>query len=155
MSEVFITRRIEATPQQLFEAFTHPPLFARWWTPPGYRCIACHIDPSRYGELQIQLLSIDGRAFFAAGRIKEIDPPERLSFTTTCFFAGEKDQRVKVLHDLILTAGEGETLLTLHFIVLQNTFATAGVDHCLHSLWLQRIEALEQLLPTERKTRTG
>lgn len=72
------TRRLAASPERVFAAWTQPERVALWWDPSGAPLLRCEID-----------LRVGGRFVFVnrdrpempfAGVYREVDPPARLVF---------------------------------------------------------------------------
>ena len=124
--ELVVTRTINAPPRIVFEAFTKPELFQRWWVPKslGLTLLSCELDV-RVGGTYRLVFSHKGSepmAFF--GKYVEVTPPSRLVWTndeggeagavTTATFEERAGKTLVVLHDLYpskeaLDAGSGST----------------------------------------------
>ena len=124
--ELVVTRTINAPPRIVFEAFTKPELFQRWWVPKslGLTLLSCELDV-RVGGTYRLVFSHEGSepmAFF--GKYVEVTPPSRLVWTndeggeagavTTATFEERAGKTLVVLHDLYpskeaLDAGSGST----------------------------------------------
>jgi uncharacterized protein YndB with AHSA1/START domain len=76
-----IERRFAASRERVFEAWTDPELFARWFTPPGGSSSNAEIDLRVGGVWRVSMkppLWPSGRA---CGTYLEVDPPLRLVYT--------------------------------------------------------------------------
>jgi uncharacterized protein YndB with AHSA1/START domain len=76
-----IERTFEASRERVFEAWTDPELFARWFTPPGGSSSNAEIELRVGGAWRVSMkppLWPSGRAF---GTYLEVDPPARLVYT--------------------------------------------------------------------------
>jgi len=76
-----IERTFGASRERVFEAWTDPELFARWFTPPGGSSANAEIDLRVGGTWSVTMkppLWPSGRGF---GTYLEVDPPARLVFT--------------------------------------------------------------------------
>ncbi len=73
---VILRRRMRATPERLYAAWTRPEQIALWWDPTGTPLAECSID-LRVGGL-LRLVGQGQHAF--EGRYTELDPPYRLCF---------------------------------------------------------------------------
>src|SRR5262245_59943407 len=81
--ELVVTRTINGPARIVFEAFTKPELFKRWWVPKsfGLSLLSCELDV-RVGGTYRLVFSHDGSepmAFF--GRYIEVTPHSRLVWT--------------------------------------------------------------------------
>ena len=107
--ELVVTRTINGPARIVFEAFTKPELFKRWWVPKsfGLSLLSCDLDV-RVGGTYRLLFSHDGSepmAFF--GTYKEVTPHSRLVWTNE---EGGDDGAVTTV---TLEEKAGKTLLVL------------------------------------------
>lgn len=77
--EVVVTRVFDAPARLVFEAWTNPELFQRWWVPKslGMTLYACEMDVRTGGTYRLNFG--DGMDFF--GRYVEVTPPSRIVWT--------------------------------------------------------------------------
>jgi uncharacterized protein YndB with AHSA1/START domain len=110
--ELVVTRIVNGPARTVFEAFTRPELFKRWWVPKSFNLslLSCELDV-RVGGTYRLVFSHDGSepmAFF--GRYLEVTPHSRLVWTndegddggavTTATFEEEAGKTLLVMHDL-------------------------------------------------------
>jgi len=110
--ELVVTRTINGPARIVFEAFTKPELFKRWWVPKscGLSMLSCELDV-RVGGTYRLVFSHDGSdpmAFF--GRYIEVTPHSRLVWTndegddggavTTVTFEEKAGKTLLVMHEL-------------------------------------------------------
>src|SRR4029078_4807004 len=78
--ELVVTRTFNGPARIVFEAWTRPELFTRWWLPKsmGMSLRSCEIDV-RGGDRYRLEFEPDGMAFF--GTYLEVTPPSRLVWT--------------------------------------------------------------------------
>ena len=111
---LIVRRRINATPQKLFAAWTQPTFLVRWWGPQGVACPAAEIDLRVGGSYRIANQLPDGTVIWIAGIFEVIEPPHRLRYTwklesqsgpaervTVCFEAHGAATEVIVTHERI------------------------------------------------------
>jgi uncharacterized protein YndB with AHSA1/START domain len=110
--EVVVRRTIDASPRIVFEAWTKPELFERWWVPKsaGISLLACEMDVRVGGRYRLVFAAgpSDQMEFF--GRYIEVTPHSRLVWTndegdeggavTTVTFEEKGGQTLLVVHDL-------------------------------------------------------
>ena len=109
-----VRRRINATREKLFAAWTQPALLVRWWGPQGVACPAAEIDLRVGGSYRIANQFPDGTLLWIAGVFEVIEPPHRLTYTwslesqkgsvervTVCFEAHGASTEVVVTHERI------------------------------------------------------
>src|ERR1700748_2113735 len=80
--EVSLTRRIPATPEAVFRAWTDADQLAEWCGPKGYTSSACTVDARVGGVLRIEMCSPNGEVCPMMGRFLQVDRPHRLVFVT-------------------------------------------------------------------------
>ena len=110
--ELVVMRTINGPARIVFEAFTKPEMFKRWWVPKscGLSLLSCELDV-RVGGTYRLVFSHDGSepmAFF--GKYIEVTPHSRLVWTndegddggavTTATFEETAGKTLVVLHDL-------------------------------------------------------
>lgn len=111
--ELVATRTIDALPRRVFEAWTQPELFRRWWVPAsfGLTLLSCDLDVRVGGGYRLVFrhpAAPDPMAFH--GRYLEVVPHSRLVWTneetagngqvTTVTFEERDGQTLIVVHDL-------------------------------------------------------
>jgi uncharacterized protein YndB with AHSA1/START domain len=80
--EVVVTRTINGPARIVFEAFTRPELFKRWWVPKsmGMNLLSCELDARVGGKYRLVFdHSPEPAAFF--GTYLEVQPYSRLAWT--------------------------------------------------------------------------
>jgi len=110
--ELVVTRTVNGPARIVFEAFTRPELFTRWWVPKsfGLSLLSCELDV-RVGGTYRLVFSHSGSepvAFF--GTYVEVTPQSRLVWTndeggdggavTTVTFEEKDDRTLVVMRDL-------------------------------------------------------
>ncbi len=70
-----VRRTINATAEQLFEAWTQPAHLKRWWGPRPVTCVDAEIDLRVGGGYRIANQFPDGRILWIFGEFEVIDPP--------------------------------------------------------------------------------
>jgi len=144
--EVVVTRTINAPARIVFEAFTQPELFKRWWIPKsfGMSLLSCEMDVRVGGGYRLMIAQGDSEPMAFHGRYLEVTPPSRLVWTndesgdagavTTATFEEKGGKTLVVMHDLYpskealdasigSTDGMGET-----FDQLEEFVATLGAS---------------------------
>ena len=107
-----VTRSFNAPARIVFEAWTKPELFRRWWTPKSYgmTILSCEIDARTGGGYRLMLshpqYSPEPRPFF--GTYLEVTPPSRLVWTN------EEGGGPGPVTTVTLEETGGQTLLVLH-----------------------------------------
>jgi uncharacterized protein YndB with AHSA1/START domain len=111
--ELVVTRTVNGPARIVFEAWTNPELFRRWWAPTsfGVTFISCELDVRTGGGYRLEMghpSSKQPMAFF--GRYIEVTPNSRIVWTneeageggavTTVTFEEEGDATLVVIHEL-------------------------------------------------------
>ena len=106
--ELVVTRTFDAPARLVFEAWSRPELFKRWWVPKsmGMTLRACEMDVRTGGRYRLDFG--DGMDFF--GRYIEVTPPSRIIWTneeggengsvTTVTFEEKDGQTLLVMTEL-------------------------------------------------------
>ena len=106
--ELVVTRTFDAPARVVFEAWTKPDLFKRWWVPKsmGMSLLSCEMDVRVGGGYR--LVFAPGMEFF--GKYIEVTPHSRLVWTndesgeagpvTTVTFEEKGGKTLLVMHDL-------------------------------------------------------
>lgn len=103
--EVVVTRTFDAPARLVFEAWSRPELFQRWWVPRsmGMTLHSCEMDVRTGGSYRLGFG--DGMDFF--GRYLEVTPPSRIVWTNE--EGGENGSVTTVT----LTETDGRTLVVV------------------------------------------
>lgn len=80
--EVVVTRTFNALARLVFEAWTKPELFKRWWVPKsmGMSLLSCDMDVRVGGKYRLEFAHGDSNSAFF-GTYKEVTPNSRLVWT--------------------------------------------------------------------------
>ena len=107
--EVVVTRTFNGPARIVFEAWTQPELFKRWWVPKsmGMSLLSCEMDVRVGGKYRLEF-EPDAMAFF--GTYLEVTPHSRLVWTndeggdvgpvTTVTFEEKGGKTLLVMHEL-------------------------------------------------------
>lgn len=138
--ELVVTRQFEAPPEIVFEAWSRPELFQRWWVPKalGVPLRACEMDVRTGGgyRLEFGLDAANAMAFF--GRYTDVTPPFRIVWTNE--ESGEITVTTVTFKDL-----GGKTLLTLSELYPSKEACDEALQGSAAGLPLQ-FEQLDELL---------
>jgi uncharacterized protein YndB with AHSA1/START domain len=109
--ELVVTRTFNGPPRIVFEAWTKPELFKRWWAPrsTGVPLLSCEMDVRAGGKYRLEFGhdASNSMAFF--GKYIEVTPYSRLVWTneegddgavTTVTFEEQDGKTLLVLHEL-------------------------------------------------------
>jgi uncharacterized protein YndB with AHSA1/START domain len=143
--ELVVTRTFNAPARIVFEAWTKPELFKRWWVPKsmGMSLLSCDMDVRVGGEYRLEFAHGDSQSAFF-GTYKEVTPHSRLVWTneesdegsvTTVTFEEKGGKTLLVMHELypskeaLDAAGTGAADATVEtFAQLDELLVTLGAS---------------------------
>ena len=104
--ELVVTRTFDGPARIVFEAWTKPDLFKRWWGPKsmGISLVACEMDVRAGGTYRLKFSQ--GLEFF--GKYIEVTPHSRLVWTN------DEGGEAGPVTTLTLEEKDGKTLLVMH-----------------------------------------
>jgi len=119
---VRITRRIRATPEELFDAWTNPESVRVWMCPGDVKESRAQLDPRVGGKFQIDMVAPKATVALA-GEYLVVDRPRKLSFTWVSMHTSQQPTVVTI--DL-KPVGADETELTLTHTGFQSADSAKG-----------------------------
>lgn len=107
--ELVVSRTISGPARIVFDAWTRPELFKRWWSPKSFpiTLLSCEMDARAGGRYRLAF-GYEGSTFEFFGRYVEVTPPSRLVWTndedaaapvTTATFEETDGRTVVIVHD--------------------------------------------------------
>jgi uncharacterized protein YndB with AHSA1/START domain len=77
-----VRRRFAATPERVFDAWTHPEALIEWWSAgPAHRPGLAEVDLRVGGRYRLSMIVGDGVETIVGGEYVEVRRPTRLAFT--------------------------------------------------------------------------
>ena len=143
--EMSLTRRVSASPEIVFRAWTDARQLAEWWGPKGFTNPVCEADARVGGAIRIDMCAPDGVIYPMTGQFVQIDRPHRLVFKTAAL-DGEGKPMFEVLNTVTFTAVAGGTEIAL---VAQVTSTTPDAPRYLSGMsmgWSQSLDRLGALV---------
>jgi uncharacterized protein YndB with AHSA1/START domain len=138
--EIVTTRNFNAPPELVFEAWTNPVLFAKWWLPKSYgmKLFSCALDVQVGGTYRLVFddKGSSGMAFF--GTFREVVPNKRIVWTN-------EESADGAITTLTLTEKNGKTLLTMSELYPTKAACDAGLEGAAGGL-PETFEQLEEFL---------
>jgi len=109
--ELVVTRSFNGPPRIVFEAWTRPELFKRWWVPKslGMSLLSCEMDVRTGGSYRLEFANEGSTPMAFFGTYLEVTPPSRLVWTneeseagavTTVTFEEKGGRTLLVMHEL-------------------------------------------------------
>ena len=107
--EIRLTRVFQASPRQVFEAFTAPQHISQWWGSASFEMTVCEMDFRVGGAWRFVQRDGDGNEHPFRGVYLEIEPPHRLSYTFVYDVEGLRD--FEAVETVQLESFQDKTLL--------------------------------------------
>ncbi|HEX3852920.1 MAG TPA: SRPBCC domain-containing protein, partial [Polyangiaceae bacterium] len=81
--ELVVTRTVNGPARLVFEAWTKPELFKKWWVPKsfGLTLLSCEVDVRVGGQYRLVMRHGDSEPMAFFGRYTEVTPHSRLVWT--------------------------------------------------------------------------
>ncbi len=79
--EIVINRVFDLPVQKVWQAWTEPEYFKKWWGPKGYTCPSCSMEARVGGKYLSCMRGPDGKEFWSTGVVKEFVPGKKLVVT--------------------------------------------------------------------------
>jgi len=133
-----LKRRFEASPAQLYQAWTQPEKMIRWWGVTGHaNAPIAEADLRIGGHFRVQFWTPNGEHHSVSGVYREVVPDRKLVFSWAWQSTPERESQVTV----DLKPDNDGTILTLTHEQFFNE--TARDDH--RRGWTQALDMLESL----------
>ena len=145
--ELVVTRTFNGPARIVFEAWTRPELFKRWWAPKstGVPLLSCEMDVRVGGRYRLEFGHEASKSMAFFGRYIEVTPNSRLVWTNE-----ESDDGA--VTTVTFEEKGGKTLLVLHELYPSKEAldeAIAGMEGGMP----EQFEQLDELLVTPRRER--
>jgi len=112
--EMVVTRTFDASPRIVFEAWTKPELFMRWWAPKsmGVPILSCEMDVRTGGKYRLEFGQDSSSSWAFYGKYIEVVPNSRIVWTneesddgavTTVTFEEQGSRTLLTFHELYPT----------------------------------------------------
>ena len=76
-----VRRRLRATPERIFAAWTTPELLLQWWGPAGVQCTRADVDLRVGGSYRLDNRLPDGTIVSITGEFLSVQPPHELVYS--------------------------------------------------------------------------
>lgn len=134
-----VKRRLKASPEKIYAAWTDPKKIIRWFGPANIRpeTMRAEIDARAGGRFRFSFDNERGEYFEVSGVYREVIPNERLVFSWAWHSTPERESLVTIT----LKSDGGGTLLTLHHAQFFDEAARNGHERG----WNELLDKLEKL----------
>jgi len=107
--ELVVTRTFDASARIVYEAWTRPELFMRWWAPRslGVPLLSCEMDVRTGGKYRLEFGKDASSSWVFFGKYIEVIPNSRLVWTN-------EESEEGAVTTVTFEEVAGKTLLTLH-----------------------------------------
>lgn len=139
--ELVVRRTVNGAARLVYEAWTKPELFQRWWVPKsfGLTLLSCEMDVRLGGQYRLVFKHGDSTmAFF--GTYREVTPPSRLVWTNEEGDAGE------TVTTVTFTEKDGKTLLVVHDLYPSKEALDAAIASGATGAFPEQFDALDAIL---------
>lgn len=133
-----IKRRIKASPERVYRAWTDPAQITRWFGPEGAEMLSAEADVRVGGRYRMVFRTPDGEEHDVSGSYREVTPNQKLVFTWMWRTMPERQSLVTVS----LERDDDGTLLTL----LHEQFFDEATRDRHRSGWSGTLDKLERYL---------
>jgi uncharacterized protein YndB with AHSA1/START domain len=108
--DLVVSRIFDAPPRILFDAWSKPALFQRWWAPKsmGVPLRSCEMDVRTGGGYRLEFGKDGEQSWAFFGKYVDVVPNERIVWTN------EEGEGEGALTTVTFAEADGKTLLTMH-----------------------------------------
>ena len=119
--ELVVIRTVNAPAHLVFEAWTNPELFRKWWVPKSYglNLVGCEMDIRAGGQYRLAFLH-EGSTMEFFGTYLEVTPHSRLVWTN------EEGDNGKTVTTVTFEENAGRTLVVVHDLYPSKEALEAG-----------------------------
>jgi uncharacterized protein YndB with AHSA1/START domain len=143
--ELVVTRTVRGPARLVFEAWTKPELFQRWWVPRSFpiTLVSCELDVRVGGRYKL-VFGHEGATMEFFGRYLEVEAPSRLAWTND-----EGDDGGPVT-TVTFTARDGATQVVVHELYPSKEVLDAAVESGSAGIYAmpESLAQLDELLGT-------
>jgi uncharacterized protein YndB with AHSA1/START domain len=142
--ELVVTRTFNGPARIVFEAWTKPELFKRWWLPKssGVTLLSCEMDVRVGGKYRLVFGNDASKPVEFFGKYIEVTPSSRLVWTN------EESGDAGAVTTVTFEEKGGKTLLVMHDLYLSKEALDGAITCGTESGMLEALEQLEELLVT-------
>ena len=141
--ELVVTRRVNGPARLVFDAWTRPELFERWWAPSSFpiSLVSCEMDVRVGGAYRLGF-EHEGSTMQFFGRYLEVSPPSRLAWTNDEGDAGA------TVTTVTFEERDGTTRVTVRDLYASKEALDAAIASGSTAGMPESLEQLDELLVT-------
>lgn len=143
--ELTLERLIDATPEQLYRAWTEPELLRQWFTPRPWTVASAELDVRPGGSNLIVMRSPEGQEFPNRGVYLEVIPNQRIVFTDAYTEAWTPSEKPFMTATISFAAHDGKTRYTARVLHWSAEDCKAHEDKGFHQGWGLATDQLAEL----------
>jgi uncharacterized protein YndB with AHSA1/START domain len=142
--ELVVTRTFNGPARIIFEAWTKPELFKRWWVPKstGVSLLSCEMDVRVGGKYRLVFGNDASKPMEFFGRYIEVTPSSRLVWTN------DEGGDGGAVTTVTFEEKGGKTLLVMHDLYPSKEALDGAITSGTESGMLEALEQLDELLVT-------
>ena len=142
--EIVVTRTVDGPARLVFEAWTKPEHFKRWWVPKsaGLSLLTCDMDVRVGGKYRLTFKTGGPEPLAFFGTYLEVTPHSRLSWTN------EEGGEGGAVTTVTLEEKSGKTLIVLHELYPSKEARDAGLSSGAYDGMGETFDQLAELLAT-------
>jgi uncharacterized protein YndB with AHSA1/START domain len=139
--ELVVLRTVDAPARLVFEAWTQPDLFRRWWVPTsfGLTLVSCEMEVRVGGQYRLVFLH-EGTNVAFYGTYLEVTPPTRLVWTN------EEGDAGATVTTVTFDERDGKTQLVVHDLYPSKDALDAAIESGSTGGLPEQLDQLDELL---------
>ena len=139
--ELVVLRTVDAPARLVFEAWTQPDLFRRWWVPTsfGLTLVSCEMEVRVGGQYRLVFLH-EGTNVAFYGTYLEVTPPTRLVWTN------EEGDAGATVTTVTFDERDGKTQLVVHDLYPSEDALDAAIESGSTGGLPEQLDQLDELL---------
>jgi uncharacterized protein YndB with AHSA1/START domain/DNA-binding transcriptional ArsR family regulator len=145
-----LNRTFDAPRALVWQAWTDPEQFAKWWSPATFTTPVCELDVRPGGALRLEMRGPDGTKYPSVGTFNEVVKPELLSFINA-LLDDRGNKLFEVLHTVVFKENGNQTTLQVTSKVLTATPEAADYIDGMKPGLKQALDKLARVLRTKAK----
>jgi uncharacterized protein YndB with AHSA1/START domain len=112
--ELRLTRVVNGSIEEVFNAWTDPAILSKWWGPGDYTTPEVQLDVRPGGAYRLVMQSPEGQSMAVTGTYFDVEPPHRLVFTWRWEAGGPPDATESVVTVELSPLGDQTELVLTH-----------------------------------------